>query len=197
MIGQACTGSGKTLAFGIPLGSACGPAPGGPRPSSSLPTRELASQVAGVVARLGRGHRLRVVELVGGRGYEPQQSRCAPAPRWVGTPGRVIDHLDRGTPNLARLSYFVLDEADEMLDQGFGPAGADHPAHAGPRARTPSSPPPSRSGPAYAWLLHNPAEVRMDDGRPAGVAPESVEHLVYDVPEGTAVCAAGPPGTAG
>ncbi|HEX2514525.1 MAG TPA: DEAD/DEAH box helicase, partial [Chloroflexota bacterium] len=189
VIGQARTGSGKTLAFGIPLVERLRAGAGGAQALILTPTRELASQVAGVVARLGRGHRLRVVELVGGRGYEPQQSALrSGAEVVVGTPGRVIDHLDRGTLNLARLSYFVLDEADEMLDQGFGPAVEriirgmpDSPRQNALFSATL----PQWARAVAARLLHNPAEVRMDEGRPAGVAPESVEHLVYDVPEGT------------
>jgi ATP-dependent RNA helicase DeaD len=189
VIGQARTGSGKTLAFGIPLVERLRAGAGGAQALVLTPTRELAVQVAGVLARLGRGHRLRVVELVGGRGYEPQTSGLrAGAEIVVGTPGRVIDHLDRGTLDLGRLTVFVLDEADEMLDQGFGPA-VDRIIRRMPAAPRQhalfSATLPEWARAVAARLLRNPAEVQVDSGRPAGVAPESVEHVVYDVPEGT------------
>jgi superfamily II DNA/RNA helicase len=100
-----------------------------------------------------------------------------------------MDHLERRTLNLGRMSYFVLDEADEMLDQGFGPAVEkiirQMPTE-GPRRQNAlfSATLPEWARAVAARLLHDPAEVRVDDGIPAGVAPESVEHILYDVPEG-------------
>jgi superfamily II DNA/RNA helicase len=189
VIGQARTGSGKTLAFGIPLVERLRAGAGSAQALVLTPTRELASQVAGVIGRLGRGHRLRVVELVGGRGYEPQVSALrSGAEIVVGTPGRVLDHLERRTLNLAHLNAFVLDEADEMLDQGFGPAvdRIIRQMPATPRQHALfSATLPEWARAVAARLLHNPAEVQVDSGRPAGVAPESVEHVLYDVPEGT------------
>ncbi len=191
VVGQARTGSGKTLAFGIPLVERCRAAAGGAQALVLTPTRELASQVADVVARLGRGHRLRVVELVGGRGLGGQMAALrAGTEVVVGTPGRVLDHLERGTLNLAALTYFVLDEADEMLDQGFGPAVERiirrMPAASNTRQNALfSATLPEWARAVAARLLKNPAEVRVDDGRPAGVTPDSVEQLVYEVPAGT------------
>src|SRR5205085_3373835 len=101
VVGQARTGSGKTLAFGIPLVERCRAGQGAAQALILTPTRELASQVGSVVAQLGRGHRLRVVELVGGRGMEPQISALRGRTEVVvGTPGRVLDHLKRGTLRL-------------------------------------------------------------------------------------------------
>src|SRR5262249_32811766 len=94
VVGQARTGSGKTLAFGIPLVERCRAGAGGAQALVLTPTRELATQVAGVLSRLGRGHRLRVVEVVGGRGYGPQTDALRAGHEIVvGTPGRVLDHL--------------------------------------------------------------------------------------------------------
>jgi ATP-dependent RNA helicase DeaD len=191
VVGQARTGSGKTLAFGIPLVERCKSGRGAAQALVLTPTRELATQVASVVGILGRGHRLRVVELVGGRGIGPQVAALrAGAEVVVGTPGRVLDLLKQGTLRLEALTYFVLDEADEMLDQGFGP-DVDRiiqrmPANAASRQNALfSATLPEWARAVAAKLLQNPAEVRMDEGRPAGVTPESVEHLVYEVPEGT------------
>jgi ATP-dependent RNA helicase DeaD len=190
VIGQARTGSGKTLAFGIPLVERCGAGKGAAQALVLTPTRELASQVASVVARLGRGHRLRVVELVGGRGYGPQEAALrGGAEVVVGTPGRVLDHLKQGTLALGALTYLVLDEADEMLDQGFGPdvdriigfipESARRRQHALFSATL-----PEWAREIAARLLADPVVVQVDEGKSAGVAPESVDHVVYDVADG-------------
>ena len=190
VIGQARTGSGKTLAFAIPMVERCWAGQGAAQALVLTPTRELASQVASVIAQLGRGHRLRVVELVGGRGYEPQATALRHgAEIVVGTPGRVLDHLKQGTLALGALAYLVLDEADEMLDQGFGPdveriigfipTSARRRQHALFSATL-----PEWARAIAARLLADPVVVRIDEGKAAGVAPESVDHVVYDVPEG-------------
>lgn len=190
VIGQARTGSGKTLAFGIPLVERCNAGRGAAQALILTPTRELASQVASVVSAIGRAHRLRVVELVGGRGYEPQSAALrAGAEVVVGTPGRVLDHLKQRTLRLSALEYLVLDEADEMLDRGFGP-DVDRiinyiPATSGRRQNALfSATLPEWAREVAAKLLHDPVVIRVDDGRPASVAPDSVEHLIYEVPEG-------------
>jgi len=189
VIGQARTGSGKTLAFAIPLVERCR-AGGRAQALILAPTRELASQVASVVAQIGRGHRLRVAELVGGRSFGPQASALrAGAEVVVGTPGRVLDHLRQSTLSLASLTYLVLDEADEMLDQGFGPdveriLGFIPPAAGRRQNALFSATLPEWARAIAARLLTDPVEVRVDDGKSAGVAPESVDQVVYDVPEG-------------
>ena len=191
VIGQARTGSGKTLAFGIPLVERVRAGNGGAQALILVPTRELASQVGSVIALLGKGHRLRVVELVGGRGFDPQAHALRNGGEIiVGTPGRVMDHLKQRTLRLDRLSYLVLDEADEMLDQGFGP-DVDRiigfiPAGTAAQRQNAlfSATLPEWARTVAARLLKNPVEVRVDDGRPASVSPESVESIVYDVPEG-------------
>jgi superfamily II DNA/RNA helicase len=192
VVGQARTGSGKTLAFGIPLVERGRAGRGAAQALVLTPTRELASQVASVLEALGRGHRLRVVELVGGRGMEPQvRALRAGAEIVVGTPGRVLDHLKQGHLRLAGLGYFVLDEADEMLDQGFGPdvdriIGYMPPSGEGQGRQNAlfSATVPEWVRDVAARLLKDPIEVRVDAGKPAGAAPESVDHLVYDVPDG-------------
>ena len=133
IIGQAKTGTGKTLGFGVPLlNSIIAPgepgwddllAPGKPQAIVIAPTRELAVQVAGDLATASK-HRpsLRIVQIYGGRAYEPQVSQLKKgAEVVVGTPGRIVDLLKHGQLSLARAETVVLDEADEMLDLGFLP----------------------------------------------------------------------------
>ena len=118
---EAPTGSGKTLAFGIPLVERLrGPRHGGPRALVVTPTRELAGQVAGVIARVDPG--LRTVLAIGGVGYGGQISGLRNRPDIVvGCPGRLLDLAGQGHLRLGAVEYLVLDEADEMLDRGFAP----------------------------------------------------------------------------
>ena len=116
---HAPTGSGKTLAYLVPLVERlAGHRSSGPRALVVTPTRELAAQIAGVLRTVDPG--LRVALLVGGAGYGPQTSALRNAADVViGCPGRILDLADRGVARLARIEMLILDEADEMLDQGF------------------------------------------------------------------------------
>ncbi|GAC1393563.1 MAG: hypothetical protein NVS4B11_00220 [Ktedonobacteraceae bacterium] len=122
VVGQSPTGSGKTLAYGIPLVERISKE----RVVQALilvPTRELAVQVNSVLSKLATSRKLATALLVGGRPYSPQLSALRYGSQIVvGTPGRVKDHLDRGSLDLSRLRMCVLDEADQMLDSGFAPA---------------------------------------------------------------------------
>ena len=123
LIGQSATGSGKTLAYGIPLIERLAKDKRFVQALILLPTRELATQVNTVLSRLAMSKRLSTALLVGGRSYGPQVSALRyGAQIVVGTPGRIQDHLERGTLVLNQLRICVLDEADEMLDIGFAPA---------------------------------------------------------------------------
>src|SRR5450631_337657 len=110
---QSRTGSGKTLAYGLPLLQRLSDE----RHTQALvlaPTRELAQQVGAELHTLMP--KLPNANLVGGVAYQPQlRSLQMGAPVVVGTPGRVMDHMERGTLNLGRVSMIVLDECDEML----------------------------------------------------------------------------------
>ena len=116
---QAPTGSGKTLAFAVPMVERLrGHSAGGPRALIVVPARELAAQIAAVTRDIDRG--LRVALLVGGVGYGGQLSALRDeADIVVGCPGRILDLAGGGSLRLDRISLLVLDEADEMLDQGF------------------------------------------------------------------------------
>src|SRR5246127_1051836 len=121
VVGLAQTGTGKTAAFAIPILSKIDTNSKATQALVLAPTRELALQVAEAFSRYG-AHlpRINVLPIYGGASYAVQLSgRKRGAQVVVGTPGRVIDHLERGTLDLSRIDYLVLDEADEMLTMGF------------------------------------------------------------------------------
>jgi ATP-dependent RNA helicase DeaD len=119
--GVAQTGTGKTAAFGLPLLAAVDVAQRGVQALVLAPTRELAVQVADALTTFAaRMPGLRVVPVYGGAPFLPQKAALAAGAQVVvGTPGRIIDHLERRTLTLAGLRFLVLDEADEMLRMGF------------------------------------------------------------------------------
>ncbi len=122
VIGQAFTGSGKTLAFALPLVERIDPNNKWLQALVLTPTRELAQQVGGVIEKLTRGSGIKSTLIYGGRAFGPQQEAIyRGAQIVVGTPGRILDHVTRGTMTLEGITYLVLDEADEMLDRGFAP----------------------------------------------------------------------------
>jgi ATP-dependent RNA helicase DeaD len=121
VLGQAQTGTGKTAAFALPILSRIERRAGKPQALVLAPTRELAIQVAEAFQTYA-AHipGFQVLPIYGGQSYGPQlHSLKRGVHVVVGTPGRVIDHLDKGTLDLSELKYLVLDEADEMLRMGF------------------------------------------------------------------------------
>ncbi len=121
MVGQAQTGSGKTGAFALPLLQRIELELKQPQVLVLVPTRELAIQVAAAFEKYAaKMTQLRVVAIYGGAAYQPQLSQLKRGVHVVvGTPGRVMDHMNRGSLNLGKLKCLVLDEADEMLRMGF------------------------------------------------------------------------------
>jgi ATP-dependent RNA helicase DeaD len=121
MLGQAQTGTGKTAAFALPVLSRIEIRRGPPQCLVLVPTRELAIQVAEAFQRYASGIKgFHVLPIYGGQSYTPQlMSLQRGAHVVVGTPGRVMDHIKRGTLDLGHLRTLVLDEADEMLQMGF------------------------------------------------------------------------------
>ena len=120
LVGQAQTGSGKTSAFGIPIMERIDPSDHSSQAIVLVPTRELALQVTGELKGLAKYIDARVVAIYGGEPIVRQfEALEKGAHVIVGTPGRVIDHLGRGTIDLGGVRMAVLDEADEMLDIGF------------------------------------------------------------------------------
>ncbi|QJT82814.1 DEAD/DEAH family ATP-dependent RNA helicase [Kosakonia sp. MUSA4] len=121
VLGMAQTGSGKTAAFSLPLLHNIDPDLRAPQILVLAPTRELAVQVAEAMTDFSKHmHGVNVVALYGGQRYDVQLRALRQGPQIVvGTPGRLLDHLKRGTLDLSKLSGLVLDEADEMLRMGF------------------------------------------------------------------------------
>jgi ATP-dependent RNA helicase RhlE len=121
LIGLSETGSGKTAAFCLPLAERVETG-GGVRGLILCPTREIAMQTSSFLTVFGAGHGLRSVELIGGVKIEPQISKLhRGADLVVATPGRLLDHIRRGTIKVDEVKELVLDEADHMLDLGFLP----------------------------------------------------------------------------
>src|ERR1041385_4973426 len=118
LVAQAQTGTGKTAAFGIPLVAA---ARAGRRVLVLCPTRELAQQVQRELQAIAKGSPADVVCLIGGASFGEQVRALKHPPDaiLVATPGRIVDHLGRGTLDLGAITLLVLDEADEMLSMGF------------------------------------------------------------------------------
>ena len=125
ILGQARTGTGKTASFAIPILEQLEPLSKHPLPQALVlvPTRELAAQVHGEFVKLAEGCPTEVLEISGGKHMRRQLAALGKGVQVVvGTPGRVIDHIERGSLRLDKLWCVVLDEADRMLDIGFRPS---------------------------------------------------------------------------
>ena len=185
VLAQSRTGSGKTIAFGLPLVELLDPRVRQVQALVLVPTRELASQVAGVLESLEAGRGLRVAQLIGGRALGPQKSALlGGAQVAVGAPGRVLDHLRQGNLNLSALRLVVLDEADQMLDAGF----------ARDVERILAAMPANRQTALFSatlpdWAIeisrrHLKDPVRVDAGSPETRPAPAIEQTVYLVPDG-------------
>ena len=121
IIGQAQTGTGKTAAFGIPMLDKIDPNNKNPQSIILCPTRELAIQVSEELKKLSKYKKnIYTLPIYGGQSINRQiKALKKGAQVIIGTPGRVMDHMRRGTLNLKHIKYLVLDEADVMLDMGF------------------------------------------------------------------------------
>lgn len=120
VIGQARTGTGKTAAFALPILETIDEKDKSTQALILAPTRELAMQVASEIESLKGKRNISVDAIYGGTSYENQFKKLKKGLQIVvGTPGRIQDHLDRGTLDISKISFAVLDEADEMLDMGF------------------------------------------------------------------------------
>lgn len=120
LIGQAQTGTGKTAAFGIPIVQNLDTKSRNIQALIMSPTRELAIQVAEEISKIGKHKRIKTLPVYGGQPIDRQIRALKGGVQIVmGTPGRLLDHISRGTIKLDHVKYLVLDEADEMLDMGF------------------------------------------------------------------------------
>ena len=166
VVGLAQTGTGKTAAFAIPVLSRIDTASNRTQALVLAPTRELALQVAEAFSRYA-AHlpRITVLPIYGGQSYTVQLAGLKRGAQVVvGTPGRVIDHLERGTLDLSHLDYLVLDEADEMLQMGFAEDVerilADTPEYKQVALFSATMPPAIRK--ITKKYLHDPVEVTVE-----------------------------------
>ena len=181
LIAQAKTGSGKTAAFGIGILHRLNPAWFAIQGLVLCPTRELADQVANELRRLARGEgNIKVLTLTGGA---PMRAQIASLEHGahivVGTPGRIRDHLGRGTINLANVQTLVLDEADRMTDMGFYDEIAGIVSACPKRRQTLlfSATYPDDIRRATELFLNNPVEVIVE----AQHAGDQIEQRFYEV----------------
>jgi ATP-dependent RNA helicase DeaD len=181
VIGQARTGSGKTLAFTIPMIERCEPSRRSVQAVVLVPTRELAIQVAAVARVLAEKRSLTVTLLYGGHSLEPEAKALRGGAQIViGTPGRTLDHLRRGSLVMNALSVFVLDEADEMLDRGFQ-HDVEAIMAATPRERQTalfSATMPDWVAKTAHKQMRDPQIVMVDEDVQA---PPEIDHIAYDI----------------
>lgn len=164
VVGLAQTGTGKTAAFAIPILSKIDTDNRATQALVLAPTRELALQVAEAFGRYGAHLNVNVLPVYGGSSYGPQLAGLRRGAQVVvGTPGRVIDHLEKGTLDVSHLDYMVLDEADEMLQMGFAEDVerilADTPEYKQVALFSATMPPAIKK--ITAKYLHDPVEVTV------------------------------------
>jgi ATP-dependent RNA helicase DeaD len=122
LLAQAQTGTGKTAAFAIPIIERVDPGLKEPQALVVVPTRELCVQVTREFGAIGKYRHAHEVAIYGGVPYGPQERALKRGTQIVvGTPGRLLDHIDRGTLSLRAIRVVILDEADRLLDMGFAP----------------------------------------------------------------------------
>jgi ATP-dependent RNA helicase RhlE len=179
LVGIAQTGTGKTLAFGIPILQRLGTLKG--LGLILAPTRELAQQIDEALRGLGQTLGLRTAVLIGGEAMPRQLNQLRRRPHIIiATPGRLLDHLEQRTVDLAPVRILVLDEADRMLDMGFAPQIAKVLSHVPPERQTMlfSATMPDAIARLSAKYMKLP--VRVEIAR-SGTAAEMVTHEVFFV----------------
>jgi len=196
LVGQAATGTGKTAAFALPILQRILAEGGGTEPLALVlvPTRELAVQVAEAMHSYSRDMGARVLAVYGG---EPIGRQLGPLRRGVdvvvATPGRAIDHINRGTLKLSGLAMVVLDEADEMLDMGFAD-DIEEILGSTPETRQTalfSATMPPRINGMVRRHLRNPARVELGRQESASAEGLLVRQTAYVVPRGHKAAALG------
>jgi len=181
VIGSAQTGTGKTAAFALPILSKLGEHAPGPRALILEPTRELAAQVETAFRDYARFTNLKVSVVYGGVGYGRQMDELrAGADVVAATPGRLLDHLERGTLRLDKVQFLVLDEADRMLDMGFLP-DVRRIVEKCPRQRHTSlfsATIPPQIETLIQWAMKEPETIEIGARR---TPAETVKHVIYPV----------------
>jgi ATP-dependent RNA helicase RhlE len=181
VIGSAQTGTGKTAAFALPILSKLNQHAPGPRALILEPTRELAAQVETAIHDYARFTNLKTTVVFGGVGYGRQNDELrAGTDIVVATPGRLLDHLERGTLRLDKVQFLVLDEADRMLDMGFLP-DVRRILDRCPRQRHTalfSATIPPQIETLIQWAMKNPETIQIGVRR---TPAETVKHVIYPV----------------
>ncbi len=181
VIGSAQTGTGKTAAFALPILSKLDQHQREPRVLVLEPTRELAAQVETAIRDFARFTGLKVTVIFGGVGYGKQTDDLRDGVDVVvATPGRLLDHLQRGNIRLNRVEFLVLDEADRMLDMGFLP-DVRRILDRCPRDRHTSlfsATIPPEIETLIQWAMRNPETVEIGARR---TPAETVKHVIYPV----------------
>ena len=183
VIGSAQTGTGKTAAFALPLLSKLGQREPRTRVLILEPTRELAAQVDTAIRDLARFTNLEAAVVFGGVGYGRQNDALKRGVDiLVATPGRLLDHLGRGTCHLDHVRHLVLDEADRMLDMGFLP-DVRRIVQRCPRDRQTlifSATIPPEIETLIQWAMRHPQTIQIGARRSPA---ETVRHVIYPVAE--------------
>ena len=181
IIGSAQTGTGKTAAFALPILTKLDRHAPGPRALILEPTRELAAQVETAIRDFARFTNLKVTVVYGGVGYGRQLDELrAGTDVLAATPGRLLDHLERGTVRLDKVQFLVLDEADRMLDMGFLP-DVRRIVDRCPRQRHTSlfsATIPPQIETLIQWAMRNPETIEIGARR---TPAETVKHVIYPV----------------
>ena len=181
IIGSAQTGTGKTAAFALPILSKLDRHAPGPRALILEPTRELAAQVETAIRDFARFTNLKVTVVYGGVGYGRQLDELrAGTDVLAATPGRLLDHLERGTVRLDKVQFLVLDEADRMLDMGFLP-DVRRIVERCPRQRHTSlfsATIPPQIETLIQWAMRSPETIEIGARR---TPAETVKHVIYPV----------------
>ena len=181
VIGSAQTGTGKTAAFALPILSQLGQHSPQPRLLVLEPTRELAAQVETAIHDFARFTNLRTAVVFGGVGYGKQMDALRDGVDvLVATPGRLLDHMQRGTCKLDRIEFVVLDEADRMLDMGFLP-DVRRILDRCPRDRHTSlfsATIPPEIETLIQWAMRNPQTIEIGARR---TPKDTVKHVIYPV----------------
>ena len=183
VIGSAQTGTGKTAAFALPILSKLGRGSSVSRVLVLEPTRELAAQVETAIRDFARFTDIKVAVVFGGVGYGKQNDALQKGVDIiVATPGRLLDHLGRGTCKLDKIEYVVLDEADRMLDMGFLP-DVRRIVQKCPRQRHTSlfsATIPPEIDSLIRWAMKEPETIEIGIRRSPA---ETVRHVIYPVAE--------------
>ncbi|CAI6319463.1 DEAD/DEAH box helicase [Bacillus subtilis] len=183
LVVKSQTGSGKTASFGIPLCELANWDENKPQALILTPTRELAVQVKEDITNIGRFKRIKATAVFGKSSFDKQKAELKQKSHIVvGTPGRVLDHIEKGTLPLDRLSYLVIDEADEMLNMGFIEQVEAIIKHL-PTERTTmlfSATLPQDIEKLSRQYMQNPEHIEI---KAAGLTTRNIEHAVIQVRE--------------